>query len=155
MDSELSKSNLNMEIIFGLYNILLADEYVLYTKTRHAHWYIEQQSFVEGTRFIEKQVVSLDVIIDDIAEQALNNRFIPPISMREFLKITRLNEWEHELKSDQIIQELVRDHEKIIMILKKDILSLSDINDLKHQKFLTNLLTKHQQIAKTLSASLS
>ncbi|MEK6482125.1 ferritin-like domain-containing protein [Catalinimonas sp. 4WD22] len=155
MESEFSNPNLNTETKFGLYNTLLADEYVLYTKTRNAHWYIEHQSFVESTRFIEKQVVSLDIIIDDIAEQVLKTRYAAPISMRKFLKITRLSEWEDEMKSDQIIQELVGDHQKIIKILKGDILLLSETNDIKHQKFLASLVTKHEQIAEMLLARLA
>lgn len=157
MKSEISNPKLNKERTFGLLNTLLADEYLLYTKTRNAHWYMEQQSFTNLPRFIEKQVVSLDIIIDDIAERVLKIRYTVPISMRKFLKITRLSEWEDkdELEGDQIIKGLVGDHEKIIKILKEDIQALIIVNDIKNQEFLGSLVTKHEHIAKMLNASLS
>ena len=39
---------------------LLADEYVLYTKTRNAHWNVEGPDFYEKHKFFETQFEQLD-----------------------------------------------------------------------------------------------
>jgi starvation-inducible DNA-binding protein len=46
----------------------LADEYVLYTKTRNAHWNIQGNNFMELHKLFESQYNALDIIIDDTAE---------------------------------------------------------------------------------------
>ena len=48
---------------------LLADEYVLYTKTRNAHWNIEGADFYDKHKFFEIQFGQLDDIIDSVAER--------------------------------------------------------------------------------------
>ncbi|KAF5270941.1 hypothetical protein FQR65_LT17746 [Abscondita terminalis] len=50
-------------------NILLADETVLYVKTRNAHWNIEGSDFHAVHLFFEEQYNRLSETIDDIAER--------------------------------------------------------------------------------------
>src|SRR5437016_1521037 len=46
---------------------LLADEYVLYTKTRNYHWNIVGQQFNDLHKFFESQYEELNDIVDDVA----------------------------------------------------------------------------------------
>ena len=59
----------NNEVVVTFLNLLLADEYVLYTKTRTAHWNVDGEKDFEFHVFLENQYNTLDIMIDDIAEQ--------------------------------------------------------------------------------------
>ena len=48
---------------------ILADEYVLYTKTKNAHWNLEAPDFYDKHKFFEAQFDELDTIIDSVAER--------------------------------------------------------------------------------------
>jgi starvation-inducible DNA-binding protein len=47
----------------------LADEFLLYLKTRNAHWNIEGSDFHSMHKFFQGQYEQLDEIIDDAAER--------------------------------------------------------------------------------------
>ena len=49
---------------------LLADEYVLYTKTRNYHWNVVGPHFSDLHKFFESQYEELDAIVDEVAERA-------------------------------------------------------------------------------------
>lgn len=48
---------------------ILADEYILYAKTRNAHWNVEGPGFLEMHKFFESQFEQLDDFIDRVAER--------------------------------------------------------------------------------------
>jgi len=50
-------------------SILLADEFILYTKTRNAHWNVEGSDFHSMHLFFESQYGEIEANIDDIAER--------------------------------------------------------------------------------------
>ncbi|TAN20324.1 MAG: DNA starvation/stationary phase protection protein, partial [Chitinophagaceae bacterium] len=59
----------NSKAVALLLNKLLANEFVLYTKTRNYHWNIECPSFMEMHKLYESQYNELDEIIDAVAER--------------------------------------------------------------------------------------
>jgi starvation-inducible DNA-binding protein len=71
---------------------LLADEYLLYTKTRNYHWNVVGPQFNDLHKFFEAQYEELEDIVDDVAERArsLGGKAIG--TLVEFLKHTRLKE---------------------------------------------------------------
>lgn len=48
---------------------LLADEFVLYTKTRNYHWNIKAPNFSELHKFYKDQYNDLAVVMDEVAER--------------------------------------------------------------------------------------
>ncbi len=48
--------------------ILLADELILYIKTRKFHWNISENSFIDLHRLIQNQYFEQDILIDSVAE---------------------------------------------------------------------------------------
>ena len=56
--------------VLRLLTALLADEYVLYTKTRNYHWNVVGPQFNDLHKFFETQYEALDEVIDDVAERA-------------------------------------------------------------------------------------
>ena len=51
-------------------NALLADEYVLYTKTRNYHWNVVGPQFNDLHKLFGEQYEAIDEFVDDIAERA-------------------------------------------------------------------------------------
>ena len=139
-----------------LLNTLLADEYVLYTKTRNAHWNIQGQNFIELHKFFENQVDILDIIIDDVAERVRALGHFALGSLKEFIAVTRLREENRDYTNQShMIQTLLEDHEVLIRSLRKDITATAEHRDLGTADFMTGLLEQHEKMSWMLRAYLS
>lgn len=71
---------------------LLADEFVLYTKTRNAHWNIEGPDFHSMHVFFEQQYNELDEIMDSVAERIRKIGHYAPATLTQLLQLTHLTE---------------------------------------------------------------
>jgi starvation-inducible DNA-binding protein len=74
-------------VVVTFLNLLLADEYILYTKTRTAHWNIDGSNNFELHVFLENQYNTLDIMIDEIAEQIRSLGHYALGSLKDFLSI--------------------------------------------------------------------
>jgi starvation-inducible DNA-binding protein len=139
----------DLEEIATLLNTLLADEYVLFTKTRNAHWNISGTDFYELHKFFEGHYEALDIMIDDIAERVRSLGHFAIGSLKDFLAVTHMGEENHDFSnSKQIIQTLLNDHETIIRIIRNDISPISEkYKDLGTGDFVTGLLKEHEKMA--------
>jgi len=139
----------DIEEVATILNILLADEYVLYTKTRNAHWNITGSNFFELHKFFESQYELLDVMIDETAERIRSLGHFALGSLKDFLSVTQMDEENHDFgNAQQIIQALANDHETIIRIIRNDIIPISDkYRDLGTADFVTGLMEKHEKMA--------
>jgi starvation-inducible DNA-binding protein len=147
----------NLIEIARLLNTLLADEYVLYTKTRNAHWNIQGQNFIELHKFFESQYDSLDIIIDDVAERVRALGHYALGSLKDFIAMTRLSEHNRDFTNyNHIIQTLLEDHEALIRSLRKDISAvIEEHRDLGTADFMTGLMEQHEKMSWMLRAHLS
>ncbi|MFA7418043.1 MAG: DNA starvation/stationary phase protection protein [Melioribacteraceae bacterium] len=138
-----------LKLIATNLNTLLADEFILYTKTRNAHWNIQGKNFIEMHKLFESQYDSLNVIRDDTAERVRALGHFALGSLKDFLQVTRLSE-QNDAFGDQesIIQTLLIDHESIIRILRKDITKINDdLKDLGTADFMTGIMEQHEKTA--------
>src|SRR5258708_32517535 len=71
---------------------LLADEFVLYTKTRNAHWNVEGPDFYNKHKFFEDQFNAIDEILDEVAERIRTLGNYAPATLKNNLKQTKLKE---------------------------------------------------------------
>lgn len=157
MNPTLRITDIDTEEIATLLNTLLADEYVLYTKTRNAHWNLSESSFYELHKFFRIQYEVLNVMIDDIAKRVRVLRHFALGSLKEFLSVTQMTEENSDFSnSTEIIQSLITDHETIIRIIRNEIISTSvKYNDYGTTDFVTGLLEQHEKMAWMLRAFLS
>ncbi len=135
---------------------LLADEYVLYTKTRNAHWNIEGADFYNKHLFFEAQYNELDELIDSLAERIRSLGHYAVASLKQFLALTQLTE-ENRSSNDSAgyIKELLVDHESIIISLRENIDHLAtDLKDAGTSDYITGLLETHEKMAWMLRAHL-
>ncbi len=139
----------SLKEVSKLLNQLLADEYVLYTKTRNYHWNVTGPHFHDLHKFFEAQYEELDDIIDDIAERVRALGEISGGSLGEFLKLTRLKEQRGQLlASGKMLQDLLSNHEALIKTLRKDLdVCASKYQDMGTSDFLTGLMEQHEKMA--------
>src|SRR5919108_1621840 len=92
MSLNIGLSEEQREGVVAILNALLADEYVLYTKTRNYHWNVVGPRFNDLHKFFEAQYSALNDIVDDVAERAraLGGRSLGTLA--EFSQHARLKE---------------------------------------------------------------
>ena len=135
---------------------LLADEFVLYAKTRNAHWNVEGVDFHSMHLFFETQYEQLDEIMDKVAERIRSIGHYAPATLKSFLNLTHLTEY-NENKNDSLsfIKELLGDHESIIQFMRGNINSFAnEFHDLGTSDFITGLMEDHEKMAWMLRSHL-
>ena len=142
----------NLAGVTNILSAVLADAVVLYTKTRKFHWNVKGESFMELHKLFESQYNKLEEAIDEIAER-INKLGIPTIgTLKEFLQLASLKEAPGKYpKKEDMIKELLGDHESVIKTLRKAIDDCEDkFKDKGTADFLTGLIQEHETIAWTL-----
>ena len=136
-------------------NKLLADEVVLYIKTRNYHWNIEGSNFHEMHTFYEKQFQQLDEIMDQVAERIRVIGHYTEARLVDYLKLTSLIEQPYTNAQDNQLKNLLASHETIIKNLRRLIPLFADLHkDLGSSDFVTQLLGRHEAMAWMLRAYL-
>ncbi len=135
---------------------LLADEFILYTKTRNAHWNVEGTDFHSMHIFFESQYEQLDEMMDSVAERIRKIGHYAPGTVSQLVRLTHLSEYtERDNKSLSFIRELLEDHESVIEFLRGNITPFADtLHDLGSSDFITGLMEKHEEMAWMLRAHL-
>lgn len=138
-------------------NRLLADEHILYVKTRNAHWNVEGPDFSSKHKFFEEQYLQLADIIDAVAERVRSIGHYADASLQRFLKLTHLSEKTGELNTSAgFIKDLLEDHESIITFLRENISRFADDwHDQGTSDFITGIMEAHEKMAWMLRAHLS
>ena len=134
---------------------LLADETILYLKTRNAHWNVEGSDFQTVHVFFETQYNELQLIIDEVAEKIRTKDIYAPATMSEYLQLTHLKENVIENHNSlTYMKELLNDYEIIIAFLNQSIVEIEDLNDVSTSDYLVGLLEQHQKTAWMLRSHL-
>lgn len=143
------------ETVLAVLGRLLADEHVLYVKTRNFHWNVTGLDFGSLHALFEKQYDELAETIDEVAERIRALGGVAPGSMKEFLKLTRLDEQPGDtLAAEKMIAALLSDHETVIRSLRVDIETVGKAGDAGTNDFLTGLMEEHEKTAWMLRAHL-
>ncbi len=139
----------NRQAVANELAIVLADETVLYIKTKNAHWNIEGADFYDKHKFFESQFGELDEIIDKVAERMRSIGHYAPATLESYLNLTRLTEQSREQNDSQgFIKELLEDHESLIIFFREYIgLFINDFHDQGTGDFITGLMETHEKMA--------
>jgi len=144
-------SEKNLQKSIGLLTTLLADEVLLYTKTRKFHWNVCGESFMELHKLFQEQYNTLEETIDEIAERIskLGGKTIG--TLKEFLSESRLKEDAGKYpERNEMILQLLADHETIASEIRKDISKSEENKDAGTTDFITGILQQHEHISWTL-----
>lgn len=144
----------NRVAVVKILNVLLCDEYLLYTKTLNYHWNVVGPDFAEYHKFLEKQYEALLEIVDEVAERARSLGGIAFGTLAEFAENSRLKETPGKLPdSTGMMRVLCEDHEAIIRFLREDQeLVLDKYQDAGTNNFLIDLMERHEKMAWMLRA---
>ncbi|WP_299799650.1 DNA starvation/stationary phase protection protein [uncultured Maribacter sp.] len=136
---------------------ILADEYVIYTKTLRAHWNLEGIDFHTKHVFFEDHYNAIKEFTDGVAERIRKIGHYAPGTLKQFLELTHLSEEiEGDNSSLNYMKVLLADHDTIIVEIRKIIPTIEeDLNDVGTADFLTGLLQEHEEMAWMLRASVS
>ncbi|TWR29634.1 DNA starvation/stationary phase protection protein [Mucilaginibacter pallidiroseus] len=156
MEPNIGLSSTNLSNVAHALNKILADEFVLYTKTRNAHWNVEGPDFHAKHLFFERQYQQLDEIMDGVAERIRSLGHYAPATLKLFSELTQLSEVLHS-KNDAtgFIKELLVDHESIIIGLRENInVFANNFKDLGTSDYITGLMETHEKMAWMLRSHL-
>src|SRR5947208_14078904 len=92
MNPDIGMSESNRASVVKILNTLLADEYVLYTKTRNYHWNVVGRQLNDLHKFFAAQYEEIDDVIDEVAERAraLGGHTVAPLV--EFQEAARIKD---------------------------------------------------------------
>jgi starvation-inducible DNA-binding protein len=148
MKANIGISDKNSKEVAGVLNKILADEYLLYTKTRNYHWNIEGSNFMEMHLFFENQYNSIDESIDEIAERVRQIGHYTQGRLKDFIKQSQLVEQEYTSDQKSQLKNLLDDHEAIIRFLRLHIDIFTDkYKDAGNADYITGLMEKHEKMA--------
>lgn len=128
---------------------ILSNEMTLYVKTRKAHWNVTGESFMELHKLFQNHYQQLEESIDEIAERIgkLGHKTIG--TMSEFSKLATIKEHPGKYESSKdMLKELLKDHETVIIELRSNIGTCAEKNnDVGTADYLTGLMEQHETIA--------
>jgi starvation-inducible DNA-binding protein len=156
MKTNIGITEANRKVIAEQLSKLLADEFVLYTKTLNAHWNLEGTDFHSVHLYFEALYGQSQDYIDSVAERIRQLGHYAPATLDNFLKLTHLTE---QLKgannSQDLIKNLLGDHEAIIEFIRSNIKEFDEAHkDAGTSDFVTSLMEKHEKTAWMLRAHL-
>lgn len=127
----------------------LADQHVLYIKTRNFHWNVIGPRFNDLHKFLEALYTAQAETIDETAERIRAVGGVAPGSMKEFLTLGRLRELPgQEMHADALLKALVADHEAVIRQLRQDVERVDNkLGDAGTADFLTSLMEATEKTA--------
>jgi starvation-inducible DNA-binding protein len=145
----------NKQSVADILNVLLSDEQILYAKTRNYHWNYEGDNFMEMHKFFEGQYDELAEIIDEVAERIRMLSHYPEGRLKDFVRLTRLQEQDYTTDQSVQLKNLLADHESIIISIRK---SIGDVNDTYKDAgtadFITGLMKQHEKMASMIRSYL-
>ena len=146
----------NRQAIADQLSKILADEFVLYSKTLNFHWNIEGPDFHSVHVYLETLYEEQQEVVDTVAEKIRMIGHYVPATLEKYSELTHLTEkTKGKNDSQSIFAELLEDHESIIMFLREELKPIADkwqadgISD-----YLTGLMEQHEKIAWMLRSHL-
>ena len=138
----------NLKKITDILSQVLANQMVLYVKTRKFHWNVAGESFMELHLLFEGQYKELEEAIDEVAER-INKLGSPTIgTMKEFLGLATLKEGPGKYPNSlDMLKELLGDHEAAVKQIRDGVDTCDKLGDAGTTDFLTKLMEDHETIA--------
>ena len=139
----------NRQKIADILDNILADEYILYTKTRNYHWNIVGPHFNEYHKTFEEQYDGLSDDVDEVAERIRSLGHKASSTLSEFQKNSQIKEHPGEYpNANTMVSNLLEDHESIIQTIRAKVSDVSEqYGDVGTEDFLVSLMEKHEKTA--------
>ncbi|MBO9562777.1 MAG: DNA starvation/stationary phase protection protein [Niastella sp.] len=148
MKANIGLTDKNAQQIALTLNKILANEHILYAKTHNYHWNYVGDNFIEMHKFYEGQYEELAEMIDEVAERIRMIGHFAEGRLKEYLKLTDLEEPATTPDQQKQVRNLLDDHETVIRQLRQQVDIMQDkLKDAGTADFLTGLMEKHEKMA--------
>jgi len=127
--------------------IFLADTYALYLKTQNFHWNVKGTQFPSLHVLFESQYLELAAAVDLIAERIRALGSLAPGSFGEFSKLTCLQEGDGHIPADEMVSELMRDHERVSQSARAMVMKAEKVQDHASVDLFSQRLAAHEKMA--------
>src|SRR5580765_7973127 len=122
MKTNIGLTDTQRKAVVKILSSLLADEYILYTRSRNAHWNVTGPHFSDLHKLFEAQYTELNIVVDDVAERIRALGDFAPATLGEFVRLARLKEHAaHYPAAPDLVAGLLADHESVIRSLRTDL----------------------------------
>ena len=126
---------------------ILADEFVLYLKTRNFHWNVEGPQFIELHKLFEAQYTQLSEFVDQIAERSRALGGYALGSAAELLRHATLKEQSGRVPSERdMVSQLAQDHAALSKRLAQTV-AACQVSDPGTADLLTGMIEEHDKTA--------
>jgi starvation-inducible DNA-binding protein len=133
---------------------LLSDAYILYTKTQNFHWNVTGKLFFMLHAAFEKQYEELADAVDLIAERLRALQVQAPGTFAQFQKFGGIKANDNIPSAEDMIKELLADHEHLVGELQQMIENAETEGDQSTMDMMIERQTHHQKTAWMLRSSL-
>jgi starvation-inducible DNA-binding protein len=123
----------------------LADTYLLYLKTQNFHWNVRGPHFHSLHKFFEELYQELAEAVDTIAERIRALHMTAPASFAQFLKLTSLEEETGSVSAEEMLKQLLHDHQIISRNLSRLFEQAELIGDEATVDLITERMRAHEK----------
>jgi starvation-inducible DNA-binding protein len=124
---------------------IVADTYVLLVKTQGYHWNVVGPLFVSLHKLTEEQYEDLFEAGDELAERIRALGYPAPCSLREMIKASRVSEARGNPTAEEIVENLVADHETVVRHLREITDLAEELHDQGTADMLTDRMKSHEK----------
>jgi starvation-inducible DNA-binding protein len=125
----------------------LAETYVLYLKTQGFHWNVVGPLFYGLHKLTEDQYRDLAGAADALAERVRALGHPAPATFAEFLGLSAVNESSGRHSAEDMVSELVADHETVARTFRELVEVADKARDVVSADLLTDRIHFHEQAA--------
>ena len=143
-----------MEKLVQLTRIAFSSTFSFYVKAHSFHWNVEGRDFYEYHKLFEEIYEEVYGSIDTFAENIRKLDAYMPTSYHTLSMLTRIEDENRVPNKDQMVQELLMDSEKILIILKKNYNVAEAEGEHGLSNFLAERMDAHKKHAWFLRASI-
>ena len=131
--------------VADILHILLADEVLLFYKTKNFHWNVTGPHFISFHKLFDEQAEKLVETIDEVAERIRALGEPVKATLTHHLKKSNLKEQEKHLPALDYVAELLSDHETIIKFIRENLEKIDNTGDAGTTDFVTAIMEAHEK----------
>jgi len=134
---------------------IVADTYVLLVKTQGYHWNVVGPLFISLHKLTEEQYEDLFAAGDELAERIRALGYPAPASLHGMIKDSRVAEAKGNPTAEEMVENLVKDHETVVRHLREVTELAEDSHDQGTADLLTDRMKSHEKAIWMLRAIVS
>jgi len=124
---------------------VLSDTFLMYFKTHAFHWNVEGSDFVQYHKFLNELYDELFGAVDAIAEQIRTLDVYAPISLKELLDNSLVEEETDIVTKTEMFSKLLTDNDLVVVSLMQAYKEAEDASELGISNFLQDRIDIHNK----------